>query len=64
MNATVLIAVINAAISIVETLVPKLKELFSKGEITVAQQSELMARVEKILKDASSFTGPEWEVKE
>lgn len=42
------IALANAALSLFESLVPKLKELTQSGEITVEEQAELKERYERL----------------
>lgn len=55
------IALANAALSLFESLVPKLKELTQKGEITVEEQAELKARYERLKNNQDEvFAGSQW----
>lgn len=55
------IALANAAISILETLVPKVQAAVSKGEITADQQAELHKRIDGLRPGGTAFSGPEWQ---
>ncbi len=60
METAALLAIINGAISAIEVLGPKIKELVAKGEITVDAQVELLKRIDGLrVKD---YSGPEWKV--
>lgn len=54
---------INAALTLVEELLPKITELASKGEITAGQQAEVLAKYNSLKARADGqFSGPEWQV--
>jgi len=57
------IIALNAALTLAETLIPRVADLFRRGEITPEQQAELRARY-VALRDATAeqFTGPEWKI--
>ena len=55
------IFLINAALALVETLLPKIQSLVKTGSVTPAEQADLQARIEK-LRSPDAFTGPEWEI--
>ena len=55
--------VINAALTLIEELLPKLNHLKAAGEITAAQQAELLAKYESLKTRADGqFSGPEWQI--
>lgn len=63
MDPITIITAFTAALTLAESLVPKIKEMFSNEEITVEQQKELLDRFNSLKERANSeFTGPEWEV--
>lgn len=55
------IALANAAVSILETVVPKVQAAVSKGEITVDQQADLQKRIDALRPGGAAFSGPEWQ---
>lgn len=58
-----MITAANAALALAEALIPKIRELARRGEITTEQQTELLRRVESLkAKAAGEFSGPEWQV--
>lgn len=59
MEATALIAVANGAIGIIETLAPEIAAMVKSGQISVADQQALQARI-TALHGSAAFTGPEW----
>ena len=61
MDPLTIITVTNGLIGLLETLVPKIGELVSKGEITPETQAALLARIQK-LRSGEAFQGPEWAV--
>ncbi len=64
MDPITIIAAANAAMSLMEALVPQIRNLVSRGEITVEQQQELLKKYNSLKTQADGqFTGPEWEVK-
>ena len=53
----------NAAITLIEALLPSITALVQKGEITPAQQTALMAKYQSLKTKADGqFAGPEWQV--
>jgi hypothetical protein len=59
MTAAEIIALVNAGISGLEILIPKLQLATSKGEVTVAQQNELLSRIDEI-RTGAAFNKPHW----
>lgn len=59
MNAQIIMALIDGALSLIERLQPTVKQLFSSGEITIAEQEALQARILALSQD-NAFEGPEW----
>jgi len=62
MNASVVLAVIDGALRIMERLWPELARLGTAGEISAADQAALKTRVDRLRAGGPSFEGPEWEV--
>ena len=59
------IILINAALALVEKLLPTLSKSLHAGEITPAQQAEARASYLALRAKAdAAFTGPEWDVKD
>jgi hypothetical protein len=61
MSATLVVTLVDAAVGLLEKLIPSLKTAFSSGEISVADQQALKDRINK-LRSSEAFTGPEWNV--
>lgn len=62
MDPITIIAAVNAALALVETLIPQLSRLLQNGEITVEQQQAVLDRYNALKKAAEEgFSGPEWE---
>ena len=60
MDPITIMALANGLIGLLETLAPKVKELFNNGDITAEQQAELLKRIDALrVKD---YSGPEWKV--
>ena len=57
------LALISAGLALLETLIPKIGQLFTSGQITAEEQAAVRARYLALrgLGDAA-FTGPEWDV--
>jgi hypothetical protein len=55
------IAAFNAALALIETLAPVVKQAFNSGVITKEQQQEQLAKIDA-LRRHDYFTGPAWEV--
>lgn len=53
------IAAVEAAISLVETLVPKVAAAFRKGEVTVEEQAALSARID-LIRSGEAFKPSHW----
>lgn len=62
MNASLILALIDGALRIVEGLWPELSRLGTAGEISAADQAALRARVDRLRAGGVAFEGPEWEV--
>jgi len=62
MNASVVLAVIDGALRIMERLWPELARLGTAGEISAEDQAALRARVDRLRAGGQAFEGPEWEV--
>lgn len=63
MDPIALLALINASLSLVEKSLPIVQQLKNNGEITPAQQAELLAQYESLKTQADGqFQGPEWQI--
>ena len=63
MNAIAILGAINAGLALIESLLPLLQQAVQAGEITVDQQSELLAKYVSLKNRADGqFSGPEWKV--
>jgi hypothetical protein len=61
MDPITILSLANGALTVVEALIPKIAELFQKGEITAAQQQEVLAKYQSLKAKADGqFSGPEW----
>ena len=67
MNAIAALQLVNALIQGLELLMPQIRNWTAKGEISVADQAALLARIDSLRAAASGqatptgeFTGPEW----
>lgn len=56
-----ILALANAAASVLSALLPRVSELLHRGEITVAQQNELLAQIASI-RGGFGFEGPGWQL--
>lgn len=57
-----IITAINAAIGLLEVLIPQLAQLFKGGQITADQQQAVLDRINALRKSVNEgFSGPEWE---
>jgi glutamine synthetase adenylyltransferase len=56
------ILALNAALALVENLLPMVAALVKSGQVTAAEQTELRQRYEILRAKAdTAFEGPEWE---
>lgn len=55
------IVLVDAAITVLEKLVPLISDLVSKKEVTSEQQAALLSRIDAI-RSGPAFTGPEWKI--
>lgn len=62
MDPVTIMAILNGAISAIEALAPKIKEMFQSGQITVEQQQDLMRRLDALR--TQDYSGPEWKVED
>lgn len=63
MTPAALLAVVNAALGLTETLLPKLAELVKSGEVTPEEQNEVLQRFQALKAAAEkNFVGPEWQI--
>lgn len=60
MDPLTMIALMNAALSVIETLGPKIQDMMNKNEITPQQQTDLLNRLSK-LRGGDLFTSPHWQ---
>ncbi len=61
MSAAAGLALINALISGLEILIPKLSEWFKSGEVTAEEQQKTRDRYTALrAKGDAAFSGPEW----
>lgn len=64
MPPSVIIAIANGALSVLEEIVPAIQRAVDSGAITLEQQADLMSRIDALRDPAGpAFKGPEWEVK-
>lgn len=61
MNAATILLLFNAALTMFETLAPKVQGLFKSGDVSVEEQEALKKRL-NALRKSDAFTGPEWEI--
>lgn len=61
MNPTLIVGTVNAALSLLDQLLPAVREAVSKGEITVDQQLAMEARIEQY-RNGNFFGSPQWQV--
>jgi hypothetical protein len=53
----------NAALSLVEQLIPVIADKVRKGEVPAADQQELLAKFDSLkAKRDGQFSGPEWQI--
>lgn len=63
MNPLAILATANAALSLLEQLLPLIDGLAAKGEVTPEQQAELLAKYNSLKTQADGqFTGTAWQV--
>jgi hypothetical protein len=63
MTAASTVLVINASLTLLEELLPKLSQLKASGEITAEQQAAVLAKYTSLKTRADGqFAGPEWQV--
>lgn len=63
MNPLIILNLANAAMSLIENLLPQIQQFVQKGEVTAEQQAEIKARYESLKARADGqFSGPEWQV--
>lgn len=56
------IALANAALALIESLIPKIRELTLSGAVSVEEQQRLMDKANALVTTVQTgFTGPEWE---
>ena len=62
MDPITAITAVNAALSLVEALIPQLSAWLKSGDITIEQQQSVLARYNALKQAVSEgFSGPEWE---
>lgn len=59
MDPITIMALLDAGITLVEKLAPKVQELFNNGEITAEQQQTIFDRMNKLRESGFAFTRPE-----
>lgn len=63
MEIIAMLNAVNASLMLVEALLPQIKDLASRGEITKEQQEQLKERIDSFrTKTGGQFDGPEWKV--
>lgn len=63
MDPITIIAAANGGIQLVEALLPLIQQLAQKGDISVDQQAQLLARYNSLKAKADGqFSGPEWQI--
>lgn len=55
------LAAANAALALLEIVIPKIAALVKSGQVTPEEQQTVLDRVHALKTDPSKFTGPEWE---
>jgi hypothetical protein len=63
MEATAIIAIVQGALTILEQVAPVVEQAVQKGTITASQQQAIYDGVQALRNAATSFGGPEWQVK-
>lgn len=61
MNPALILGGVNAALSLLEQFTPVMREMVAKGEISVEQQSVVLARIE-LVRSGKFFDQPHWVV--
>lgn len=56
------IVLVDAALTVLEKLVPMMSDIVSKKEVTAEEQAKLMARIDALRAGGTGFSGPEWKV--
>lgn len=63
MDPLTILNAVNAGLALVDALLPELQKLQLKGEITVEQQEQVLARYHSLRARADGqFSGPEWQI--
>lgn len=61
MSPTLIVGTVNGLLSLLDTLLPVYREAVAKGEISVEQQTALLARIE-LYRSGAFFSTPQWQV--
>lgn len=63
MNAAAILAALNGALQLSTVLLPLVDQLKQTGEVTEAQQAEILAKYNSLKAQADGqFTGPQWKL--
>jgi hypothetical protein len=61
MDPATAISLLTAGASIVEKMIPIIRDLKLKGQITAKEQARILAKIESLrTRAAGQFSGPEW----
>jgi hypothetical protein len=61
MDPVVIVALVNAALVLLEKSAPAIQAAVAKGEISAEVQAEMDARVKALRPGGTAFAGPEWQ---
>lgn len=62
MDPVTILALVDGFLTIVEKLVPAIQQGVQSGQITVAQQKDILSRLDAIRTGSALWSGPEWKV--
>lgn len=61
MDPITIVTAASAALKLAEALLPQVQALYQRGQVTLKQQQDLMARYHALKTQAEGqFAGPEW----
>lgn len=61
MTPALIVGTVNGVLSLLDTLLPVYRDMVAKGEISVDQQTALLARIE-LYRSGAFFQQPHWQV--
>lgn len=61
MTPALIVGTVNGVLSLLDNLLPVYRDMVAKGEISVDQQTALLARIE-LYRSGAFFSTPQWQV--